>query len=976
MKRDLPASTPSTSYTSKYNTIGSSPSKDSSDKDFSATKKINSSKYGVAKAVSAESKPSRYTGSTTSLNSKTKIREPSPVIERRSTLNISSIRSRDPSPATYGNRSRDPSPAEPRYYGTTSSGYSSGYNRLYSRANTSSYGSKYGSRSSGTALSYLTASDARCVSQRTKRDKYSKDSAKESSKEPESLSTSIDESSLSTDTNSAAQDCEKTIEVSVITRGTSPNPPTSTTYLRSRRSDNAKTIEKTIKRSINKPVCEDKEIQSDRMDDSTKYSRFTTSRITPWSYVDNKFNSSGYSRFGNASTPTNGSSSKASSTKSEKDKSDTDSDKKSPSKSSSSSLSRSSSVKSNLKTKTSSESRASVESKSKTCSKQQTSSSKSKSPEISRTLPPQPPKSESPSKTVSSSTGSFKWTNKDFRKSALNVGTPDRPRKSRTASVESDQENGVEKTVLTTSSRRSPSAGSEVSYTSTTVTSTSEDDVKQSSKTSKLTSSSLPQNVCNGDDLPKNILRTESSRSVPPSHLQNDLSQNDTSSKNDESKSFLIRALGPVTNLFKSKPAQSQLVQSPPRQDIIYVDDNNSTSISENMSQDTESVFPATKTKSNNSNSNIQVDDPSWWTNNTNTTNNEQSDFGSNMKYKLRHIDSGEIAWWMTDNDNDDNDDTVADDITLNQSETSEKTEPFSGKFNIRHVESGEKDWWLTNDTSEEVSDVIRSNEPVVIPANEEENAPLTVKQKYQIAHIQSGERAWWLNEDDGTDKPTDNNKMYNIRRIESGEKAWWMNGCEESNDSTSYNQINKSMNSNRANSEDERWWTNQDNSNELPKTKSPIKTEIQKEYKIRHVESGEKAWWMTNDTNDDTDCEVDEVDHLNINAMKNCSIDCDKPPLGDRASPEGLEDTTKARSSPYDHLTNGSGRVKNLKKLFISKHTNIDEILGSSCHPLSPVLLLDEFSSKDFEEISPAQVRIHDSTAQMPVIHRMQHDR
>lgn len=957
----MPASTPSTSYTSKYNAIRS-PSKDSSEKDYLATKKINSSKYDVGKGVSTESKPNRYTGSTTSLNSKTKIREPSPVIERRSALNISSIRSRDPSPATYGNRSRDPSPAEPRYYGTSSSGYSSGYNRLYSRANTSSYGSKYGTRSSGTALSYLTASDAsaRCTSQRTKRDKSSKDCSKENSKEPESsrddsLSTSIDESSLSTDTTSAKQDCEKMIELSVITRGTSPNPPSSSTYVRTRRSDNAKTIEKTIKRPINKPVSEDKEVQSDRMDDPTKYSRFTTSRITPWSYVDNKFNASGYSRFGN--TTTNGSSSKANSTKSEKEKSDTDSEKKSPSKASS--LSRTSSTKSNSKAKSTSDSRSSVESKSRTCLKQQTSSSKSKSPENSRTLPPQPPKSESPSKTVSSSTGSFKWTNKDFRKSALNVGQPDRPRKSRTASVESDQENGVEKTILNTSSRRSPSAGSEVSYTSTTVTSTSEDDVKQTSK-----STTLPQSVCNGDGMPKNILRTESSRTVP-SHLQNDLSQNETSSKNDESKSFLIRALGPVTNLFKSKPAQ--MIPSPPRQDTtIYLDDNNSTSISENISQDTESsVFPATK-------SNIQTDDPNCWMNNTNTnTNNDQSDFGSNMKYKLRHIDSGEIAWWMTDNDNEDNDDTIAEDITLNQSEASERTEPVSGKFKIRHIESGEKAWWLTNDTSEEANDVIQND--VENNVNDEANAPLTVKQKYQIAHIQSGERAWWLNEDDDV-KPTENKKVYNIRRIESGEKAWWMNGCDESNDSTSYNQLNNSTKSNHANIEDEQWWTNQDNGNDVPKQKSPIKTENQKEYKIRHVESGEKAWWMTNENNDDTDC--DEVDHLNVNAMKNCSLECDKPPLGDRASPEGLEDTTKDRSSPYDHLTNGSGRVKNLKKLFISKHTNIDEILGSSCHPLSPVLLLDEFSCKDFEEISPAQVRIHDSTAQMPVIHRMQHDR
>lgn len=458
--------------------------------------------------------------------------------------------------------------------------------------------------------------------------------------------------------------------------------------------------------------------------------------------------------------------------------------------------------------------------------------------------------------------------------------------------MESDQEIVGDGKIL----RRSPSAGSEVSYTSTTVTSTSEDDAKQSSKITS--TSSVPHCANGGNDLPKN------SFGATPSN-------GESSSKNDESKSFLIRALGPVTNLFKSKVvAQSQSVvpspPTPPRPDIIYADDgNNSTSISENMSQDTASGVPATKTN-----------DASWWTttnNDTNSTTNDQNDFGSNMKYKLRHIDSGEIAWWMTDNDNDD---TVAEDITLNEpSEASDKTEPIGGKFKIRHVESGETAWWMTNDISDEAK-----------PGEEENNTPLIVKQKYQIAHIPSGERAWWLNEEEAVKQP--DKKIYAIRHVESGEKAWWMNGSDErSNDSTSYNQPANSGTTNNV----EDWWTNTEKS----KDKSPIKTEVQKEYKIRHVESGEKAWWMTNE-NDDTDC--DEVDHLNVDAMKNCSLDCVEPPLGDRASPEGLEDTTKSRSSPYDHLTNGSGRVKNLKKLFISKHTNIDEILGSSCHPLSPV--------------------------------------
>ncbi|CAD7002609.1 unnamed protein product [Ceratitis capitata] len=71
-------------------------------------------------------------------------------------------------------------------------------------------------------------------------------------------------------------------------------------------------------------------------------------------------------------------------------------------------------------------------------------------------------------------------------------------------------------------------------------------------------------------------------------------------------------------------------------------------------------------------------------------------------------------------------------------------------------------------------------------------------------------------------------------------------------------------------------------------------------------------------------------------------------------------------------------------EKLFISRHQNIDELLGGSCRPLSP-LFLD--GSQSFavtvpanrnlfiEEITPDQVRIHDSTAQMPVIQRMERD-
>lgn len=88
------------------------------------------------------------------------------------------------------------------------------------------------------------------------------------------------------------------ITLTVISRGTSPTPTSqqSSTFLRSRRIDIAKMVEKQITRP-KKPVHTmiDKVIQSDRLDDSTKISRYAgASRIsaTPWSsFLDMKFSS-------------------------------------------------------------------------------------------------------------------------------------------------------------------------------------------------------------------------------------------------------------------------------------------------------------------------------------------------------------------------------------------------------------------------------------------------------------------------------------------------------------------------------------------------------------------------------------------------------------------------------------------------------------------------------------------------------------
>nr|CAD7401566.1 unnamed protein product [Timema cristinae] len=88
----------------------------------------------------------------------------------------------------------------------------------------------------------------------------------------------------------------QTTFVTVVTRGTSPTPPSTSHFLRSRRAEMARSIEKTIARPTVKPEMVDKDMQSDRGDDTARLSRYG-SRITtsPWSsYLD---------RYGNNYSP-------------------------------------------------------------------------------------------------------------------------------------------------------------------------------------------------------------------------------------------------------------------------------------------------------------------------------------------------------------------------------------------------------------------------------------------------------------------------------------------------------------------------------------------------------------------------------------------------------------------------------------------------------------------------------------------------
>ncbi|CAD7082811.1 unnamed protein product [Hermetia illucens] len=1190
IKRDAPLVVPlPKNYGSNYG---------SASKDEKVGPKTTPSSLQTPAKSSLQPTQQKYTGNASRNLSKygRKSRDPSPTLDRRPTLTVTRAKSRDPSPigdrrhnsgayststsnlTKFGHRSRDPSPATSELrlntglqgrslrsmsrdpspvnvqyktsLGTSQNNYGSNY-RLGQRG-TKNYGSKYASNTSSSsssnavpdkALSYMSISDfrARSVSRThdctKKLEKLSLNDEK--SDRDVSLETSDSGAKVQDDKQDSEEDEEEYLEpevfvsVTVVTRGTSPNPPGSS-IVRTRRLELAKTIEKTIQRSTRKPKCFDKEIQSDRLDDTTRYSRFSSaSRLstTPWSSPyssESKFSRSDSSKY-----TTNVSSGSCSSSKLVK--SDSDSDKK---KKDESSISRnnSSSSRSSMKQD---KSKSSPESKlSKASSKHSSSSAKHRSSDnlvtaSSRSLPPAIPKADSPTKSASTSSGSSRWPNKDFRKSALNVGPTDRPRKSRTPSTGTDTDEKCEQQKSSPAfsrTERSPSVGSEASSSTSSSGNSSADDTKHDHQGQVATTSldndfdQTRENACfTPEQVPKDSNYVESYNKSfdsrgdrePADHPseENDVqnfhqirspnicpatgadSSEQLVARTEDAKSILIRKLGSISNFFTTRNLDDSSGEG------IYLDSSSGgsgvdASISGVLKEDAPTTTASVSqlqvqtqsqvlnpTVAVTSNTNSDLDESSWWQNTSQQIDTESAlDLRDDMKYKLRHIDSGEVAWWMrNDNDRglgDNEDDTIADDLkTLNQQndfdtdpDRSDRTDRFytnetkrsvsrdrtpwwptstsesslkEKSPRIRRIESGERAWWL-NDSNEGNPNSVETSQyddSCYNNANQYQNQKLgtlnesPVNQSYtngssneatspggsyysgrtpyphqklstvnenvvsqferSSPHVEkSGSQykiPWWMA--DTSQESDKKGSMFKIRHNESGERAWWLS---DANDSQSRNASSSSQ----------------------PETYQPPKMNT-----IRRVESGEVAWWLQDDTTEPQQKpaapEDDEVKRATANYYKyNPSSDPlydssygQIPPLGDRRSPEGLEDTSQARKSPhhnnknmngnnYINTSNGnnncdseiptvtvkirSGKAASAsEKLFISRHTNIDELLGGSCRPLSP--LLNRFNAGNtggktdlgffYEEISPQQVRIHDSTAQMPVIQRMERD-
>lgn len=827
----------------------------------------------ITKLKNRDPSPAPSESKIAQIEARIRSRDPSPVTISSAS---SRLRSRDPSPAdtsfTARRPSRDPSPAESRFTPSY---------KMYSRNNTSTPSNtssthsapKYTGSSSASigqrspavekALSYLSSSEARSRSASLSKP-VSQSSASNYKKVPEpaiikpkpvELKKDVKLSAVAAAVLAADQglddddddeeveyeeieievtddseeeeeeesEDEGTVAVNVVTRSTSPTQPTTTSnYLRSRRNDNAKTIEKTIQRKVKKPKCEDKAVQSDRMDDTTRYSRFANSsaRLSMSNYLDSK-----YSRYSSSSSPRTYS---------------TDSSR---SYSTSTKESNLSSSKSRSPPKASLVTRPSIAS----------SSTTSSSSETNRKV--LPPKAESPTKSISTTSSPVvsqaKWPNKDFRKSSLNMSIFDRS--NATTDTDTSQYTQPKSTPLTRSERSKSFVSNSSSDSSTS--SNDEDDsklnkTKASSRTSLLASSAdeLPLDKLRDDD--DSVSTSQHQQILPPpttpvatvsinaspSLSSPSPSSSSSQQRNDEAKSFLMRALGPVTHIFRTRTP----IETTPDKNWL---DSNSTSVSESLKLDTEPVRtePLSSNSQNNSNNKDSLD----------------------MKYKLRHIDSGERAWWCNSSED------VSASIKKDEN-------------NIDVVSKSISNTSMNNNSANKL------HQPEVI--------------------------------------------RINLHRIESGEKAWWLSS---SGGNSASNKATPSP----------------------PAKKTPPTSSSS-------GKSAKFSWWTSVPEND-IEPELDFKSPQTTLSFPSPPPP-PPPPLGDRASPEGLEDTSQGDlQAPF--LV--SDRPKDL---FISRHTNIDDLLGGSCHapPFSPGER--RVSANDiFEEITVDQVKIHEGTPGMPAMSR-----
>lgn len=206
-----------------------------------------------------------------------------------------------------------------------------------------------------------------------------------------------------------------------------------------------------------------------------------------------------------------------------------------------------------------------------------------------------------------------------------------------------------------------------------------------------------------------------------------------------------MRALAPVTNLFKMKQNGSE--------EKVNGFESNSENNHENSSK--HSLPKVTKT--------IAIP----------------------AKIIIHRVESGERPWWIDSDKSEDPASEQKPQQSTNLSPQVTCTEQLSPKQpRMRHVESGEIPWWL--DENAEIPEGVETYPNWV----REDGTTQDGRVIYKMRNYDSDEKSWWVSSSEKTNTDSSKNKSANvmdeeylerhkIRHIDSGEKAWWQNSTE-----------------------------------------------------------------------------------------------------------------------------------------------------------------------------------------------------
>ncbi|XP_046671595.1 uncharacterized protein LOC124361680 isoform X4 [Homalodisca vitripennis] len=265
--------------------------------------------------------------------------------------------------------------------------------------------------------------------------------------------------------------------------------------------------------------------------------------------------------------------------------------------------------------------------------------------------------------------------------------------------------------------------------------------------------------------------------------------------------------------------------------------------------------------------------------------------------------------------------------------------------YKIRRIDSGEKPWWM----QENEENTVASQEPPTdsVSNSHTEIAPEADKKapQYPISKVESGERTSWLGDVDDSSKESQKtsspklissspNKMSQLAKTQSGDRSSWLGDSDESTKEKATSKkpyaISKIESGERA------WWMSESDEPKkepLPPQQSPTQPP-KKPYAISKIESGERAWWL------------------------------------------GDSDEPKKEPKPPVPVQKPAKRPKDLP-LFIGRHTNIDDVLGTQAPPpaafRTPQNSSDESDgeSEEMFEVRADDVKIHDSTPMTSSISR-----